>query len=317
MFIGSCNGIFRALDNTTGRLRWETTVSPDAVQYFFHGNPLITADVIVIGADRASGANIHAFHRTTGKELWRHDVGRGVRGPIAGDGRRAYASTIDGRLLSLDTRSGDVKWIRELTLPAWEGPTLAGDRLFAATVDGSLHALNPDSGRDEWTSKLPAPATTSVLATADNLYIGTSDRSIHQLDARSGKLVASRPLDDLLVPVSVPVRVKDSIIVLLQDKSGDYRAAVALDPALQGIRWRTAAQPNWSTSRVFPWGDTVVVGSPTGEIAAYCAGTGKPAWSRTIKGRARAVGGAGDTLVVGTPAGDLYALRAPRSCDAK
>lgn len=316
MVVGSCNGMFRAIDVKSGQVRWETKVSPDAAQYFFHGNPLITSSVIVVGADRPTGASIHGFDRATGKELWRHAAGRGVMGPIAGDSERAFASTVEGRLLGLELRTGRVHWSRDLELAGWEGPTLVGDRLFAATVDGSMHALHAATGRDEWTAKLSAPATTSVLAVADDLYVGTSDGSVHRLRARNGAVVATQRVDDALVPVNVPVRVGDVIVVLLQDKSGDYRALVAVDTALAGVRWRVAAQPQWTTSRVFAWRDVVVVGAPTGEVTALCAATGQPAWSRTVKGRVRVIGGAAETMLIGTPSGDLFAIRAPGGCRA-
>ena len=105
--------MFRAVDVKTGRVRWETKVSPDSLQYFFHGNPLITRDTIVVGADRASGANMHAFDRAPGKELWRHDVGRGVMGPIAGDDSHALVSTVAGQLFRVDPRQRQARRIAE------------------------------------------------------------------------------------------------------------------------------------------------------------------------------------------------------------
>jgi hypothetical protein len=52
-------------------------------------------------------------------------------------------------------------------------------------------------------------------------------------------------------------------------------------------------------------------------FAGYCEKTGAPAWSRTVTGPVRAIGGAEDILLVGTQTGTLYALHAPRSCDLK
>jgi outer membrane protein assembly factor BamB len=308
--------MFRALELRTGRVRWETKVSPDSVQYFFHSDPLIAGDVIVVGADRATGASIHAFDRFTGKELWKHAAGRGVNGPIAGVSGRAYAAGLEGQLLSLDVQSGAPRWSIALKVPGWEGPAAAGNRVFAGTVDGSLVGLNAESGREEWRANLGAPVSTSVTV-AGEVYAGTADGAIHRIDARDGTVIGSRKLDPLMIPSSVPVRTADSVLVLLTDQSADYRALVSLNPALDGVRWRVAAEKNWSTTRVFVWGDVIVLGTPSGEIAAYCEKTGALAWSRTVKGPVRAVGGAEDILLAGTRTGDLYALRAPRSCNGK
>jgi outer membrane protein assembly factor BamB len=180
-----------------------------------------------------------------------------------------------------------------------------------------LHALNAKTGREEWRATLGAPASTSVTVSAGDVYVGTAGGSMHRIDARNGTAVRSRKLDPTLTPTSVPVRTASSLLVLLTDQSANYRTLVSLDPSLDSVRWQVSADKNWSTTRVFVWGDVIVLGTATGNIAAYCEKTGILAWSRTVKGPVRAVGGAEDILLVGTQTGDLYALRAPRSCDVK
>jgi outer membrane protein assembly factor BamB len=298
-------------------VRWETKVTTDSVQYFFHGDPLIAGNVIVAGADRATGANIHAFDRSDGKELWKHSVGRGVNGPIAGAGKQAYAATMEGQILSLEVDSGTVTWSMPLKVRFLEGPAAVTNRVFAGTVDGFLYALNAETGGVDWRANLGAPVTTSISASAADVYAGTADGSMHRVDARSGTMIASRKLDTNLTPSSVPTRAADSLLVLLTDKAADYRALVSLDSGLNRIRWQAAADTTWSTSRVFVWGDVVVLGTSFGQVTAYCKETGAAAWSRSVNGPVRSIGGAEDTLLVGTRTGRLYALRAPRSCDAE
>ena len=118
-------------------------------RYLFHGDPLVAGDVIVAGADRATGASVHAFDRLTGKELWSHPAGRGVNGPLAGTTTHAYAFTVEGQLLSLAIDSGRVRWQMPLKGPGFEGPAVAG-RVVAGTVDGIVYGLNPLTGREEW-----------------------------------------------------------------------------------------------------------------------------------------------------------------------
>lgn len=316
MFIGSCNGVFRALELRTGRVRWETKVSPDTVQYFFHGDPLVAGDVIVTGADRTTGASIHAFDTSTGKERWRHAAGRGANGPVAGSGTHAYMTTVEGRLLSLAVDSGTVRWDMPFKGPGFEGPAVA-DRVVAGTVDGVLFGLNIQTGREEWRRDLGSAVTTTPLASTADAYVGTADGSLHRIDVRNGTVLASRRLDANLKPSSVPVRTTNALLVLLTDQAADYRALVSIDPALKGVRWQVTADKNWSTSRVFVWGDVVVLGMSSGDILTYCEATGAPSWTRSVDGPVRSIGGAGDTLLVGTRIGGLYALNAPRTCGAK
>jgi outer membrane protein assembly factor BamB len=102
--------------------------------------------------------------------------------------------------------------------------------------------------------------------------------------------------------------------VLLTDKGEDVRAVVALDRSLNGLRWRVTAPDRWTTTRVFATPSTVVMGTPTGEVTAYCAADGTRAWSHTIKGTVRSIAGADDVLYVGTVEGILYAIPLPAAC---
>jgi outer membrane protein assembly factor BamB len=179
-----------------------------------------------------------------------------------------------------------------------------------------LYGLNAQTGREEWRRDLGSAVTTTPLASAEDVYVGTADGSLHRIDVRMGAVLASRKLEANLKPSSVPFRTADALLVLLTDQPSDYRALVSMDPALKGARWQVTADKNWSTSRVFVWGDVVVLGTPSGEILAYCANTGARSWTRSVKGRIRSIGGGADTLLIGTDTGGLYALNAPRTCNA-
>ena len=105
------------------------------------------------------------------------------------------------------------------------------------------------------------------------------------------------------------------MIVLLADESADYRAMVALDPALAGMKWRREAPTRWTTSRVFGTANATIVGGPSGEVTAYCLADGSPAWSHKVPiAPIRSIGGTAEMLYVGTPQGALYAGRPPKAC---
>jgi outer membrane protein assembly factor BamB len=150
-----------------------------------------------------------------------------------------------------------------------------------------------------------------------DVYVGTADGTLHRVAVDSGRVLASRRLDPNLKPSSVPVRTAGSILVLLTDPGADYRVLMAVDPALDRVRWQVKAETSWSTSRVFVWGDVVVLGTSSGDVVGYCKETGARSWTRTVKGPIRAIGGSGNTLLVGTRTGGLSALSAPQSCSTK
>jgi outer membrane protein assembly factor BamB len=318
VFLGSCNGVFRALDRRTGQVRWATKVGPDSEKYFFHGDPLASADLVVVGADGAQAGNVHAFDRSTGRQRWTYAAGRGVMGAIAAVGRKAYAIGSDGRLLSLDLDKGGLRWTFPLKGSTWESPAVAGSRVYAGSNDGTLYALNADTGRVEWQTPLGARVTTTVGVATPDLYVGTADGTMHRVDMRAGGVLSSNKVHASLKPGGSPVRIGDSLLVLLADEGADYRELVSLDLSLERVRWRQAPSKSWSTARrFFPWRQMVVVGTASGDVVGYCAADGTKAWSQTLGGTIRAIGGAEDTLYVGTVEGSLHAVRPAASCDTK
>jgi outer membrane protein assembly factor BamB len=311
--------MFRQLDATTGKVRWETNVRGNAPKYFFHGDVFIAPDRVVASADvddsTGAAAGVHAFDRNTGRQLWMHPAGRGVLGAVIGSGTRVFAYTIGGDLIALDLESGKPEWSYDLKAAGWESPAAVGHRVFAGSDDGSLYAFNTDTGRVEWQQKLGAPVTTSIRAANSNVYAGTRDGMMHRLAASNGEQLSSLKLDPALGPGTAPLLTRDAVFVLLADAQANYRALVSLDPALRRVNWRRAAPDRWSTTRIFATARTIYVGTPSGDVAAYCAADGSPAWSHKLaEAPIRSIGGTDDRLFVGTPQGMLYALRPPRSC---
>ena len=318
MFIGSCNGFFRALDRRTGKVRWEKSVRPDAASYFFHGDPYVTTDTIVIGADTQAEGGVHAFDLATGGERWKVTMGFGVNGPMAGVERRAFAyAPRQGEVVGFDVDSGEVRWRVPARVPGFEGPAVVRNRVFAGTDDGMLRAMNAETGREEWNAALGAPVTTSVSAFDDGVYAGLADGTMVRVNPGNGAVLGSLKLDEKLRPRSVPVRASDSLLVLLTNDAVDYLSLVSIDPTLGRVRWRQAATKSWSTSRALVWKNTVILGTSSGELTGYCVPDGTKAWSHTVRGSVRSIGSSEDALYVTTSGGSLYALEPPSLCSAK
>ena len=311
--------MFRRLDTKTGDVRWETHVGGNASKYFFHGDVLVLDDRIIASADvdKTAGveAGVHAFDRQSGRELWIYRARRGVLGTVVGTGRRVFAYTAAGDLISLDVDSGKLAWSYPLKSSAWESPGVAGSHVFGGSADGTVYAFNAETGRTEWQQKLSAAIATSIRASESSVYVGTGDGTMHRLSVETGKPLSSLKLDSALKPVSAPLVMENGVIVLLADEGADYRAMVAMDAALAGVKWRREASPRWTTSRVFVTASTTIVGGPSGDVTAYCVGDGSPAWSHKVPiAPIRSIGGTAEMLYVGTPQGALYAVRPPRAC---
>jgi outer membrane protein assembly factor BamB len=178
-----------------------------------------------------------------------------------------------------------------------------------------VYAVNEETGRPEWEQKLGAAVSTSIRVGDSGVYAGTSDGLMHRLEVATGRLLSSLKLDGALQPGAAPLVRPDAVIVLLVDREANYRALVSIDPAATRINWRRAAPDRWTTSRVFATERTIVLGTPSGDVTAFCISDGAPAWSHKLASEPiRSIGGSDELLFVGTPQGALYAVKPPPAC---
>jgi len=152
VYFGSCNGVFRRLDATSGKVQWETNVRDSAAkQYFFHGDVFVAPDRIVASADvdakTGAEAGVHAFDTSSGRQLWKYAAGRGVLGAVVGSGSFVFAYAASGDLIALNVTSGKPAWTFAVNAGPWESPAVIGDRVFAGSNDGSLYAFESRTGQ--------------------------------------------------------------------------------------------------------------------------------------------------------------------------
>ena len=80
LFTGSCSGVFFAFDKANGDVRWAYDTATDGYSASFHGEPIVTDELIVVGSDTATGEEaegavvpdgfVYAFELATGKARW-------------------------------------------------------------------------------------------------------------------------------------------------------------------------------------------------------------------------------------------------------
>lgn len=303
VYVGSCSGTYFALDRSTGAPRWTYDTRQDGGAAQFHGNPLITADLVVTGSDGQGAGLVYAFDRKTGEVRWKTPVA-GQDTDLVRFGGLAIGGTTPGDLVALDLANGRVVWRFSPSERPWarmhsRSPALAGDRVFFAGPDGRVRSLEASSGKVLWERDLGCNITTSLLATDAGVYAGGADRHLYRLDPRTGvvdaRLELAAPPHDQLVAAG-------AVLLALVGDAG--LAAVRSD--LGGIEWQRAAAKEWTTPRPLVAGETVLAGVP-GELTAFRLEDGSPAWNLKLEGMPRGLGREGPVLYLGTFRGLLSA----------
>ena len=312
------------MDEAAGTTRWTYDARQDGEAVGFHGDPLVTEDLIIFGSDGSradSVAHVYALERATGKLHWKHRVPRGVATDIVRDGERLYAVSLTDHLICLDLRTGRLIWTfasgssnEKLVLARWT-PALSGRRLLFGGLDGLVYAVDAESGQLLWKRDLGSPIWTPMLLLANGLYVGTFDGRVHRLSQDSGAAVGQIDIGGL--PFGPLVPAGDSLLLLV---ASDDRGATlkALDLSLGRVRWsRDPAAGKWTSARPFLWRQSVLAGSGQGELAAISPSDGSLSWSSILQGTIRGIGTGGARLYVGTLEGTLYAYVPAEGSEAR
>ena len=314
LFIGSCAGTFYAFDRITGQVRWSYDIRKDGKQRSFHGDPLITDELILIGTDYSCEADgvghVYAFERESGKVRWKYPS-TSVPTDIVQLGSNVYFGSYQDQWSSVNLRTGSLTWSFSTGIPnkdcaAIKSPVADKRRLFLIGLDGVIYALDAASGRLVWKRKLTAPPSTSLAFRDKSIFVGTSDNHIYRLKSESGETVAELATE--ATPLGRLTLAADSLFVFLENRSERSGYIVSINPNLTSVRWKQKSTPEWASERPNLWKGLIVAGNCRGEAAAFRASDGALQWKLSIKGCIRSIGSSGDTLFIGVQEGTVYAL---------
>ncbi len=109
-----------------------------------------------------------------------------VLGSPAVAGERVFAATDDGVAISLDARTGETLWERNIGSPSDSAPAVAGGRVYFGTRDHRVLALNQQTGEPRWERNLGNIVLGSPIVSNGTLYIGSTNGNLEALDAATG-----------------------------------------------------------------------------------------------------------------------------------
>lgn len=218
-----------------------------------------------------------AFDQSSGDRRWQYDSNmpvlsfRGNATPWV-NGSRVIAGFDNGRVVSLDVRSGAVQWQQRLAEPAGRtelerlvdvdsSPHVVDDTVYVSAYQGTLSALSLRSGEELWSrelSSLEAPAVSAgqVVATGADGTLVAFDRASRSELWRHRKLAWRQP--------TAPVALGNYAVV------GDFKGYLyAVDTGDGSIDGRVLVDDEGLRSDPVRFRDRVIVFGNGGWLASY------------------------------------------------
>lgn len=235
LYLGTRNGEVLAIDQQSGDVLWRAPVSSEVL-----APPQANTGLLVVQS--VDGA-VTALDRATGEERWVYTSSEPAL-TLRGTGTPrviepvTFAGFANGRLVTLDNRSGQPLWDMRVAVPRGRTevdrlvdldgqPLLTQDgRLYITSYNGRLLAMEATSGEILWERE--TSSYLSPLLVGDTLYTVTEGSHVLALDALSGRVMwESAALEgrSLTAPVFVDGRIAlgdyEGYVHLLDADSGE------------------------------------------------------------------------------------------------
>lgn len=234
---------FRALDPSTGQLKWRVSLKGAPTS-----PPAFGGAVVLVATEPA---DVTALDSNTGTVVWTTSLGAPSRSAAALDGDgAAFLSLTDGRVVALSLETGSPRWERKIS-GALSPLAVARDRVLVGSTDNVFYALAIDDGNIVWKWRTGGDVIGAV-ASGDAVYFAALDNVVRGVNRRNGnqrwkRAVATRPSSPpTLLEGTVVLRGGDPALLTFNARTGaaigtytapsELRGPVLVDPVPRPFR---------------------------------------------------------------------------------
>ncbi|WP_169561660.1 PQQ-binding-like beta-propeller repeat protein [Sneathiella chinensis] len=149
-----------ALDVLTGEVEWSYEGGMEITGLLGAASPAVSSGTVVVPF---SSGELYALRADNGEQAWSDQLQARRRysslssiSDIVGfpviDRGMVFAASYSGRMVGIDLRSGNRKWVQEISTT--QTPWVVGDFIYVVTTDGELVCLSRSNGLIRWVRPL-------------------------------------------------------------------------------------------------------------------------------------------------------------------
>jgi outer membrane protein assembly factor BamB len=255
------------------------------------------------------------------QKLWSDSIGKGsgksgarMNPAVVGD--RLYVASVSGQIQALDAANGRSLWSRSVKKMQWAGgPAANSDMVVVGALNGQVHAFSVTDGSELWSVQLSSEIISAPTIGTDIVAVRAQDGRLYGLDPADG---SRRWVYEQTVPIlslrgnSSPVISNGFVfdgydtgrLVAVRESDGAPAWTQVLSPAEGRTEVERLAD---SDGQIVVDNGELFAGSFHGQVAAFYADSGRPAWARDLSTFAGlAVGGS--AVVASAADGSVWAF---------
>ncbi|NBM55990.1 outer membrane protein assembly factor BamB [Proteus sp. G2669] len=223
VLIHTSNGLLQGLDLLTGEISWTVNLDTPSLSLRGESAPAVAYGAAIIGADNG---RVSAVILSQGQLIWQQNISQ-IKGsteisrlndvdmtPII-DENTVYAMAYNGSLVSLDMRSGQILWKRDLG--SVNDMVLLGDNLYLVDQNDRVLSVRKSDGVTLWTQEDLLHRNLTAPAIFDGyLVVGDAEGYLHWIDTSTGKFIAQNEVNSSGL-LSRPQAVNDKLMIQARD----------------------------------------------------------------------------------------------------
>ena len=278
------------------RIRWKAKVG---IQGWLN-SPISIGNLVIVPSSGAAhntpdaGDGVVALDLKSGQRAWFTQFGQDANGAAATK-ERVFATSDDGSVYGLESRTGKVLWKQPGQGKMYTHPLLFKDLVIVGDAGGYVRAFNANTGNPKWALQLIGAIRGGASADQTHIYVASQAGEVAKLD-EAGKALwrvraESRSWDgkkDQPVQIYSPLISHEGVVIVPFSRDTYYRdqpGILALDKKSGKTVWRGKGPGDWGNVRTTPVlvGGALVYAEPySGDIAALSAATGRMIYRTTV-----------------------------------
>ena len=152
VYIGSWDSYLYAIDAETGLEKWSFKSGEDNTihnQVGFQSSPAVVDGTVYIGC---RDADVYAIDAATGRKKWDYPTSKSwvIGTPAVRDGMVYVGTSDSSRFMTLDAKSGRLRFEFKAGAYMFSSAALAGDLAYVGDHNGRLYALDAKTGKLAW-----------------------------------------------------------------------------------------------------------------------------------------------------------------------
>jgi eukaryotic-like serine/threonine-protein kinase len=247
---------------------------------------------------------LYTLDARTGQRQWSVPTGDSIYASPAVAHDLVYIGSYDRKLYAFNALTGQRKWSAQTGSPIYSSPTIANNLVYIGSYDHKLYAFDALTGQQQWAAQTGSPIYASPAVAHDLVYIGSYDHKLYAFDARTGQPQWVAQTDDRIL--SSPA-VADGLVYV---GSWDYKL-YAFDARTGQQQWCAPTNERIYSSSPAVADRLVYIGSWDHKLYALDARTGQQQWCAPTSGRINTSPTVANGLVyIGSYDGKLYVFDA-------